>query len=557
MNERLLSKFVDPALSGLTRQLLRGGLRSFTKQIKKPTGILVALVMLAMIVGGVVPSVVASLYAGDQMRSAVIDLPTVAPVIFTLIGLLAIATQSGIALLELKPPELQFVLAGPFTANHILSYRLITFFLAWFLMCLFGSVMAMPYLPQWWSGFLSMYLFGIFVISLIVIRTLTNPFLTPFRSVLLQSSIGLCLIVFVGMAIPPFVEGTIGWSAQSFLLAMMDSGFGTWLTLPMQPFANLINPGHAVDFFVSLAICMALIGAALWGCYRVNDGFAELAVAGIAKRQQRIQRLRDGDISRTKWFASKSHRSLPRLPFLAGAGPVAWLQLTGFWRRNGRIASLAVLVSITVATVCLVFFSEQMMLLRERQGSASVPIAMGISCYVAFLTTSLSPSGFSAPVRSLLMFKTFAVRPFPLAVGMLAGGFVPLLVLRLCFFAPATLVSSRWIGQDLVILLLGISADLAFVSSIGLLGAGTNLRPIPDGTPDILQGGRAMLFMMLASLGLLPTVMFAGLCGLIAGFWTDFNVTISLLATAVSAFVCQVLVWWITGTLFDRRELEI
>ena len=101
-----------------------------------------------------------------------------------------------------------------------------------------------------------------------------------------------------------------------------------------------------------------------------------------------------------------------------------------------------------------------------------------------------------------------------------------------------------------------MSADLALASGVGLLGAATKLRALPTGTPDVLQGGRAMLFMMLASLSLVPSVVIGAISFGITVALTSFNVTAGLFGAAVAVAFCQPAVWLLTGQLFDRRELD-
>ena len=78
---------------------------------------------------------------------------------------------------------------------------------------------------------------------------------------------------------------------------------------------------------------------------------------------------------------------------------------------------------------------------------------------------------------------------------------------------------------------------------------------MPTGTPDVLQGGRTMLYMFVLMLALLPSLIAAAIAGGVVAVVTDKDWLVIALAAATGSLLCQPVIWWITSVFFRDREL--
>ena len=547
----------DPALTQLMHTLMRAGFRRAFRQVLTPLGACLAVVVLFFVVAGLGPSVVMGIFGRGTNGSEVIgSLRKLIPVLMYLAAAMAISADAGKAMLELRPPELQFVLAGPFTDRQILSYRLLTMALGWIPMSLFFSFFALPYVGSFLGGVLGIMLGSAFLVLITMMRALATPRL---------SALGIQGIRLFAIGGAALMGLEVAWrslvSSQAYSIKMVEQVVqGAWsvqvLTLPFRPFTNLFSGQMNGMLIANGAISCGLVVLAALGCYQLNVGFAELAGEGVARRMKKLERIKSGNINSYGLRPKSPKRSLPLFPWWHGIGPIAWLQTTISLRRSGRLVPGLVAIGAVLAVVAVLVLQRRPDLMSESQREFAVPVAMGIASYIGFLIVIVSQAGFGAPKRTLTWFQTLPSHPLALAIGMFIGSFIVLAGIRTATFLPSVAISTQSLLECLSIFFAGLAVDLGFVSTIGFVSAATSLRPTPEGTPDVLQGARAMLFMFVVSIGMIPTLIAGAIGAAVAGLAFGFDWAPCAIGAGVGAAMIQPLVWYASGEIFSRRELE-
>src|SRR5690606_30173248 len=101
---------------------------------------------------------------------------------------------------------------------------------------------------------------------------------------------------------------------------------------------------------LSLAIDAALVAIVL----RIDSDFLENSIKTSQKLYDKIQRARSGGALANMVKAGDTRWRVPRLPWLAGAGPVAWRQLmTAMRSTRGLLIVLAIIGGASIAPMLL------------------------------------------------------------------------------------------------------------------------------------------------------------------------------------------------------------
>ncbi|QDV43484.1 hypothetical protein Enr13x_33410 [Stieleria neptunia] len=546
---------IDPALTQLMRMLMRAAVRQGWRLVKKPAGAFFTLFMLAMVSFGLMPTVVMALGDQKQPSSIIAELlGSSIPVLMYAAAAAMVSTDSGKALLELKPPELQFVLAGPFTNSQILSYRLLTFGIGWLPLSFFFSVFLLPHFGSLLGGFLGIALGGAFITMIAFQYTLVRSRISPtgLRAIRWCAVASLALIALE-------VAQQLLWSSEAYSVAMISRAInGGWaargLTFPFRPFALLMERPVGIEWLWSLLTSAALVAGITVSCYRTNGGFSELAVEGVARRQKKLERIRGGNVYGVSTSNVERPQMLPTFGWLGGVGPVAWSQVTSAIRRTGRLVPGLILIGMVAAIAAAVLLRFSPDAIPDPVRTYAVPIALAASAYVGFLVSITAQSGFSANRRLLTWYQTLPIRPMAIAMGMVSGTATVLIAIECAFCLPALVVSSLTLVQSLSVVFAGGAFSLAFASMTNFISAVTGLRPMPSGTPDVFQGARALIFMMILGLSMTPIMLFAVGSAAIAGVLVGFSWTFCSIAAGLAMLAGLPVMWWYSGIRFVDSE---
>ena len=457
-------------------------------------------------------------------------------------------------MLELNPPELQFVLAGPFSNSQILSYRLLTFGTGWLPLSFFFSVFLLQHFGSLLGGFLGIALGGAFITMIAFQYTLVRSRISPGGLRAIRWCVASSLVLIATEVAYQVLRSPEAYSIELISQAINGGWAARGLTFPFRPFALLMESPLGMQWLWSLLMSVGLVAAITISCYRTNGGFSELAVEGVVRRQQKLERIRGGNVYGMSTSRTERSQLLPAFGWLGGVGPVAWSQITSAIRRTGRLVPGIIIIGIVAAIAAAMLLPVFPDAIPDPARTYAVPIALGASAYVGFLISTTAQTGFSANRRLLTWYQTLPIRPMAIAMGMVTGTATVLLAIECAFCLPALVVSSLTMVQSLSVVFAGASFSLAFASMTNFISAVTGLRPMPGGTPDVFQGARALIFMMILGLSMTPILLFAVGSAAVAGALVGFSWTFCSIAAGLAMLAGLPAMWWYAGIRFVDSE---
>lgn len=545
---------IDPALTLLMRMLMKAGFRKAWWALKKPSVAIMAFLMCGMISSGFIPAIVLAFTSDAQTTTFVSPyLAGSIPVVMYMMAAFMVATAAGAALLELRPPELQFVLAGPFTNSQILSYRLMTLTIGLIPLSVIFTLLTLPHAGSLIGSVFGVALGGAFITLIAFQYTLLQPRLPSgvLTTIRLAALLSVMLIV-LETARNVLISGD-AYSAEMISGALSDGWAASLLSLPFRPFANTFSNPMGFTMLINVGMSLGIVALATISCYRTNAGFCELAVEGVARRTQKLERIRSGNVYGHSIRKAERRQLIPELGWLGGVGPVAWSQLTSALRRTGRLVPGVIMLGIVAAIAAAVLIRIYPEALASDQRTYAIPLALGVSSYVGFLVSMSAQTGFSARPRLLTWYQVLPINPFALSVGMNAGTAALFVAIQFAFCLPALAVSNLALIPSVSILFAGLAMSVSFATTINFVCATTELRPMPQGTPDVFQGAKVMIFMLVLGLAMLPILLLAAASASIAGFAFGFSWATCSIAAGLAVFSVQPILWWISGQRFLRR----
>ncbi|MCC9601805.1 putative ABC exporter domain-containing protein [Stieleria sp. JC731] len=547
---------IHPALVRLTWMLTKAGLRHLYKRIKTPAGAVFAVVILGFLGFAFGPSLILLNKPTDLKFEGLATYGwSVGPVALFSAAVIAVLTDSGKSMLDLRPPELQFVLAGPFTSHQILTYRLWTIGMGLAPVCLMCSLGLKPHFQSWIAATIGVFL-SIFFIFLIAFHyTLLLPRLSTFA----VRSIRILLLGASAAVAAESAYNILQYSDELNFPALADcighSYTGTVFGFLFRPFAFAALSPLDSSLLLWASVSFGLLSLVTISCYINSVGFAELAVAGVARRQKRIERIRSGNFHGASRNDSKQYQSpIPTLPFMHGAGPIAWTELTTMMRRTGKLLIGLMLLSLVASITGIFIVNVHPETLNPNFRTYSPFIGFGTACYVAGLISVGNAIGLARPSKVLTWYKLVPIDPLAIAVGALAGQGAIFFCIQFAIQLPTIIISSNSLLQSASMLVPGFAFAIVLSSLTNLIATLTGLRPIPQGTPDIFQGTRVLFFMLLLGIGMIPPAMTAlGTSALVASIF-GMQLASFALGGSAGALVWVPAIWWITGRKFHQSE---
>ncbi len=197
------------------------------------------------------------------------------------------------------------------------------------------------------------------------------------------------------------------------------------------------------------------------------------------------------------------------------------------------------------------------LLVRGQPGPGALSgAAVGAMAYLTFLFSFQLPWAFRGDVDHMDVLKTLPVRPLALASGELAGGIAVLSAVQLlavfCFWAAGMSKSLL-----LFVVVFAVPFDTLLLGINNVLFLIYPARFVPSGTADFQFMGRAMLFMLLEMLALIPCVGLAAGIGAIAYFVSGS----SWIAFGIASWIVLVaelpLLFWALAWAFERFDPAI
>jgi hypothetical protein len=424
------------ALFTLSRLRIRGRIRRTLHGLKTLRGILFFVLSVGIICLWVGPSLAMAL---GGHRSDPEILRGIAP--FALLGacVMMIVTSFGERAIYFTPSEVDFLLAGPFRRRELLLYKLASTTGGSLFTALFLSAFVLRGARWWLAVYVGIFLALLFIdlvsMTFVLVREMVTEYAyTRVRKIVLAIVIALMV---------PGVWQVLHVGAQRGVLVLLRQFRETWagcfLLAPFEAFGRTITAETLFPEFVAwAAVALTVDLALLVVVIRLDANYLEAAVAISQKIYGRFERARRGggvDLG-TRWTA-RWH--LPQLPWVGGAGPIAWRQLTTGLRNSRTFLILLVILAASAGPMVIS--------LGSREGSppeAMVWALIGIVAWMTLWFTTIVPFDFRADLDRMEWLKMLPLRSPAIVVGQLTTPVLIFTTLHITLFCGFAIFVPSW-----------------------------------------------------------------------------------------------------------------
>lgn len=341
------------------------------------------------------------------------------------VGLLVFCVASAILQGEnraiyFSPSEVEFLFAGPFTRRELLVFKMTKQVSAAIFNALIFSVAFLRFTPRWAAGFVGFFLALVFVqlfsmALVLAAQTVTARAYSRVRQIVLGLVI---VLVLVG------VVYALGGEAREGLMdrvrRFQHSWAGTVVLAPFDVFSRTIVAQSWFPSLVGWGALAAAINVGLMGLViGLDANYLEAAAAASQKLYERRQRAQRGGPMAAASSRGPARFHLPQLPWLGGAGPVAWRQLTTGARSSRAMVWLLLLMAIFMGPTVL----------RTQTGESPAVVAM-VGVWLLILFPQFFRFDFRGDLDQMEWLKMLPVKSSAIAVGELIAPVAGLTVVQ-------------------------------------------------------------------------------------------------------------------------------
>jgi hypothetical protein len=462
--------------------------------------------------------------------------------------LLLIFGPAGEMAISFTPAEIDFLFAAPFSRRELLIYKLVKTSLAAVFLALFMSMMCLIYFRSWLSAFVGIFLTMEFVQFVTLVAALAGQIVAEHAYTRARKLLLVSVGALVAAGLVQVVWQTPVENIPALALRFRSTWTGRVVLAPFEVFsAAMLADKYFPDLLFSGAGAAAIDLGLVVLILKLDADYLEGAAAVSQKIYERRQRIREGGGLALPASKSASRLRLPQLPWLGGAGPVAWRQLLLAMRTSRA------LVVIFLGSGAVFLVAALVAPLDSAARARLATFGVGGLAYLTFIFTIQLPWAFRGDIDHMAVLKTLPVTPLALAAGELAGTIIVLATIQLLILAGLLAVGANWV----VILFSAayiVPFDLMMLGVSNVLFLLYPVRLVRSGAADLQLFGRAMIFMLLQFLILVPVVGIPAAAGGIAFFlsgykWTVFAAVSWLVLVAELPVLVLVLSW-----VFDRFD---
>jgi hypothetical protein len=399
---------MNPALFKLLKFRLRGTFRRSFRGIKTVRGAVFFLLGLGTLLLWLGPQFMVFFLAKHTQTDPQM-LRDVLPVGLLCLMLTSMLSATRVEGIHFTAAEVDFLFSGPFTRRHLLLYKLSSGLAASMFVALILSLTFLRYASLWTASFLGALLMLIFIQLLTTALVLAGQAMaqqmyTRARKGVLLAILGLAVLIAANW-LPAFFEHGIQAASQR----MRESAAWFWLFMPLEPFVRTILADKFMPDMIGWAAAAAAIDLALLALVVMIDvNYTESSLVASQKRYLMLQRRRSTGRMVVK---PRVGWRIPQLPWLYGAGPIAWRQLTTALRSvHGLLPFFLIIAGIVVAPV----------LFQAQKSSAGAGIFVGQICFITMMMTRMVAYDFRGDLDCMDWTKSLPLRPIAIALGQLA-----------------------------------------------------------------------------------------------------------------------------------------
>ncbi|MBX7168272.1 MAG: putative ABC exporter domain-containing protein [Pirellulales bacterium] len=329
------------------------------------------------------------------------------PVAFFLLTLTALL-GSGEGSLAFRPAEVDLLFPAPFTRRQLLIYKLVGRWFGALFSAFFFCIWLMRYRHDAWfvlaGAWLAIYGVQLLPVGLTLCAQRLAAVTTLRRNVLIA------VLVLAGTAALLAWRQSLTGDPADYWQQLRASLPARVLLAPFTVFAHVIVARDWGEFCGWAALGLAIDGLLVAGILWLDANYYEAAIHASQRMQKRIEMVRRGGglIVRGERAAA---RRLPMLPWLAGAGPIAWRQATTLVRTNWWLFLVIVGIGAAPGLVPLLSkpdrFSSDLLL-------GIAPLSIG---YLTLMLIWTLRCDFRSEMARMDWLKLLPLRPWAIAAG--------------------------------------------------------------------------------------------------------------------------------------------
>jgi len=375
--------------------------------------------------------------AGNRPQPALSHVRAIAPLIILAICLISALTSAGERAIAFTPGEVDFLFPGPFRRRQLLVYKLTKSTIANLLTALFMSVALRRYAPFWLPCYVGVFLSLLFIqfvstALLLVAQTVTEKAFSRGRKWALA---GVAVLVVLGL------RGVVGLGSSDFPALAEQFGAtdtGKVLLAPFNVYGQVITAQRIFPDMLEWAAAAVVINAALLAVVvRLDANYLEAAAGATQRRYERLRRIRGGG-ALAQGTRGTDRRGIPQPPFLFGAGPIAWRQLTNAYRSARGLIVVLLMLAIIGAKLFIPSHAPASFAAREEAGRL-LPWMGVMLLVISIMAASLVKFDFRADLDAMESLKALPLHPWAISAGQLV---TPVIVLTLVHWALIVAVAS-------------------------------------------------------------------------------------------------------------------
>jgi len=323
--------------------------RRMTRNLGTVKGILFSICGVAVIGLWLTPSV---FHAMKLPRTDPQIVLKIAPAILLAFGLFSLLTAGGEKAIVFTPAEVDFLFPGPFTRRQLLAYKIGKSLFGLLFSSLLLSYVFLQHAASWPFAFVG--LFAAMLFLQLVSMSLT--LITQSAGERAYTNIRKIVLVLVIFAIAAAVLPRLKTGGQRGFLelaqSVQTSRIGSILLAPLEVFGRLfVSERWWPDGVINFAMAMGINGVLLLIVFFLDADYLEAAATKSQAMHARLQRVRKGGISAFARPGKTAKWSFPRVPFFAGAGPIAWRQATVAMRNSRGLLFILVIMACGIAPI--------------------------------------------------------------------------------------------------------------------------------------------------------------------------------------------------------------
>jgi hypothetical protein len=420
----------------------------------------------------------------------------------------AVKTTGKGAIVAFAPPEVVFLVAGPFSRRQLLGYKFVQLFLVFAILACFPAILLSSFgsffglSPGPWPARYLGVLCTLLFLKLLADNLTSIALIIGSRAYNLGRKVALWTVVALAAAALLYLGVTapnVGWSEALDRLEEMPVAHAV-LQVPRVFLRTALSERYWPDFAWSGAVCLAIVAALFWMLIKLDAISLETAAAEGERLHARIERMRAGaPVSILSQTTAKPRATLPDLPSWGGIGPLMWRHMQGVLRRRSL---LFVFILLPVGEFFLGMHLVQQMHGAAAESGVRVLPLVGLLLFQPLILPAIYAHDFRRDFERMEVLKTLPISSANLILGQVMTPVVCTAIMQSLGAFALGMAGADNLAAVLVLsamVLLGIPLSLLVVLLDNMVFLLSPSRPIPtpgsqfSGFKILLNGGKVFV----------------------------------------------------------------